>query len=382
VRVGFNARLLASPELRGWNRYAVNLLAELSSASAELVLYSDRPLHPSHLARLERGSYRVVATDRPPPYLYWEQVWLPGRCAKDRVDVLHTPFNFGVPWNAPCPRVLTLHDAIDPLYYWPREPWRVKLSRGALLSKLHHWVARTRADRVIAPSAHAMREIVQALGVDENRTHVIYEAADPNFRGEVGEADRRRVLGGLGLLGGSYFFYVGGWEDRKNLPFLVDAYARMARPGGPRLVLAGGSLAAPGEGRRLAELARERGVGEQVRLLGRVDEGDLPALYAGALAFVYPSRYEGFGLQLCEAMTLGAPVLAARAASLPEILGSGGDTFSPGDPGELVRLLTRVSGDAAYRDELAARARRRAKDFSWKRTALETIDVYRKALGR
>ena len=108
---GFNARLLHAPDLRGWNRYTVNLLGALIPLEIEPVLYTDRPLHPSHLDRLPEGSVAVRVAPAM-PYPVWEQRWLPRQCGRDRVDLLHSPFNFGLPWSSPCPRVLTLHDAI------------------------------------------------------------------------------------------------------------------------------------------------------------------------------------------------------------------------------------------------------------------------------
>jgi glycosyltransferase involved in cell wall biosynthesis len=124
-------------------------------------------------------------------------------------------------------------------------------------------------------------------------------------------------------------------------------------------------------------LATALGVGDRLRLLGWVDDADLPALYAGALAFVHPSEYEGFGLQLCEAMAVGCPVLAARATCLPEVLGSGGETFGLDSADELAELLRRVASEPEFRERLARRARVRAADFSWRRTAEETLAVYR-----
>ena len=138
-------------------------------------------------------------------------------------------------------------------------------------------------------------------------------------------------------------------------------------------MLAGGK-----EDRRveLQALAAELGIADRLRLIGWVDEADLPALYAEALAFVYPSEYEGFGLQLCEAMACGCPVLAARATCLPEVLGNGGETFSLKSTTELVGLLRCIATDEMHRQTLVARAQLRSQDFSWERCAEATAMGY------
>jgi glycosyltransferase involved in cell wall biosynthesis len=115
-------------------------------------------------------------------------------------------------------------------------------------------------------------------------------------------------------------------------------------------------------------------------MLGWVPEDDLPALYASALCFVYPSEYEGFGLQLCEAMSLGCPVLAARAGSLPEVLGSGGETFGLETTSELETLLRVVAQNPKHRAALQRRAKDRIGEFSWTAAAQKTIAVYREAM--
>lgn len=375
LRVGFNARLLHVPDLRGWNRYTINLLAELPSVGVEPVLYTDRPLHLSHLGRLPSGAFTVrVGGVR--PYAAWEQGWLPWACGRDRVDLLHAPANFGLPWSSPCPRVLTLHDAIAQLYDTPRSPPRERWSLLALRGRLSHWVARTRAHRVITVSEHARRDLVEHLGIPADRVRVTPEAADPSMLLPVTPADVTRAAARHGLVR-AYVFYVGGWERRKNLPFLVRGFAA-AGLDGVDLVLAGGR-----EGQRLAlkGLADSLGLGDRVRLLNWVDEADLPALYAGALCMTYPSAYEGFGLQVCEAMAVGCPVLAARATSLPEVVGSGGETFPLDDPAPLSALLRRVATDPGFRADLARRARVRSEDFSWRRTAEATAEVYRELVA-
>ena len=373
MRVGFNARLLHSPDSRGWNRYTVDLLAALPALGVEPVLYSDRPIHPVHLARLPEGTYRV-SVGAVKPHAIWEQFWLPHQCGRDRVAVLHTPANFGLPCSSPCPRVLTLHDAIDQVYYAPRARSGARWKPAALRGRLAHWSARTRAHRLITVSMHARGDLVERLGVPAEKVRVIPLAADATFLEPVSPAVRERVLTQLELTH-PYIFYVGGWDPRKNVPFLLLAFAAAGNDlMGVDLVLAGGRDV---ERATLCELATALGVQDRLRLLGWVDDADLPALYAEAQAFVYPSEYEGFGLQLCEAMAMGCPVLAARATSLPEVLGGGGETFGLESADELAGLLRRVVLEPYYRDELCRRARVRSADFSWTRTAAATLAVYR-----
>jgi glycosyltransferase involved in cell wall biosynthesis len=375
LKVGINARLLGEPGLRGWNRYTVNLLAELPAQGVELYLYSDRPIHSAHLARLPEGSYQLRVQEglRLP---IWEHRWLPRQCGIDGVDLLHSTFNLGIPWSCPCPRVLTLHDAIDFIHYAPKLPWRKRLSRAHMISSFYHWIARTRAERIITVSEHARIDIVNFLGVPARKVTVIPEAADPQFLRPLTEADLARVRS-RHALPARYVFYVGGWEGRKNVPFLLRGLAESAVPD-LALVLAGGRAEQRAE---LIRYADEQGIGNRLHLLEWVDDEDLPALYAGALCFAYPSMYEGFGLQLCEAMAVGCPTLAARATCLPEVLGNGGETFALDDPGELATLLRRVAEDQTFRADLSSRAYARSADFSWRQAAEQTAIVYRSLAG-
>lgn len=371
MKVGLNVRILRTETLRGWSRYTVNLLAELSSLGLELCLYSDAPLHDAHLSRLAPGRFQVRIAPRM-HYLEWEQQWLPRQAAADNVAVLHTPFNFGLPWRSPCAQVLTLHDAIGQY----DRPLKERIKLESLKMGVYHWVSRTRADRIVTVSNHSKRDLVQQLGVHPGKIDVVYEAADSRFHENISASDRALARQRHHLTE-PYIFYVGGWEERKNVPFLLRAFAA-ARTRDVQLVLAGGLESQRGE---MLALAHALGVADSVRLLGWVDDAELPALYADASCFVYPSTYEGFGLQLCEAMAVGCPTLAAQATCLPEVLGYGGETFSLHDVSQLVALLSNVVESPSYRADLRDRAVRRAADFSWRRTAEETVVTYEAAIS-
>jgi glycosyltransferase involved in cell wall biosynthesis len=374
MKVAFNARLLTDPSLRGWNRYTINLLVELADLGVELFLYTDRPLHESHLSRLPAGSYQVRLAPQM-PYLWWEQYWLPKQCDLDRVDILHCPLNFGLPWFSRCRRVLTLHDAIDQIYYDRDVAWHQKLRLSYLQTKFYHWVARQRADLIITVSEHSKRDLIEYLDIPPTKIAITYEAADRHFHQDLSELDRSQIRDKY-QLPLPYIFYVGGWETRKNIPFLMSAFAEASLTN-VELVLAGGREEQKSV---LIQLADSLGIRDRVRLLGWVDDADLPCLYAGALGFVYPSEYEGFGLQLCEAMAVGCPVLAANTTCLPEVLGDGGEIFSVAKPTELVNLLRRLNRDKSYYHHLVKMAKKRDLDFNWSETARQTQIIYRDLL--
>jgi glycosyltransferase involved in cell wall biosynthesis len=375
MKVALNARLLYDPSLRGWNRYTVNLLAELPALGVELFLYTNRPLHDSHLARLPYGGYRL-RTAPPMRYVLWEQRWLPRQCAADGIDLLHCPFNFGLPWSSPCKTVLTLHDAIEQVFYAPLAPWSLKCRPAALRSRFDHWAARTRAAHIITVSEHARQDLIERLHVPPEKLSVIHEAADCQFHQPPASCQRDAVCAKYGLRR-RFVFYIGGWEQRKNIPWLLRAFSAAKLPH-VDLVLAGGRDEQRGA---LSRRAAELGISDNLQLIGWVDDADLPALYAEAACFVYPSLYEGFGLQLCEAMAVGCPTLAANATCLPEVLGSGGETFDLAEPASLAGQLRRIVDDPEYRTELTRRALARSADFSWEHTAEQTVAVYRNVLA-
>jgi glycosyltransferase involved in cell wall biosynthesis len=214
--------------------------------------------------------------------------------------------------------------------------------------------------------------LLACYDLDPNKVHVIPEAAAPHFRPQspgVVEAVRRRHK-----LPGRYVVSVGTLEPRKNLIRLVDACGPLIREGlldGLILVGAKGWLYESFFHHLEALPWRER-----VVLPGFVAEEDLPAIYAGALAAVQPSLYEGFGLPVLEAMACGTPVCASSASSLPEVGSEAALYFDPQNTAEMTGVLRLLLKDLDLRVELRRQGLARAAMFSWQRTAVETLAVY------
>jgi glycosyltransferase involved in cell wall biosynthesis len=229
------------------------------------------------------------------------------------------------------------------------------------------------ADRVLADShstAHALAsEFPQAAA----KVRVVHLAASP-----LPVPCQRGALRDLGITG-DYILFVGTLEPRKNLPRLLQAFALMSAPARARaqLVIAGGT----GWGRDdLAGLIARLGLGNRVVLTGYVDEATLSTLYAYALFFAMPSLYEGFGLPLLEAMSFGTPVLTSACSSLPEVAGDAGMLVDPLDVQSIAQGLSALVLDDALRDGLAAHSKSNAAQFSWAKTAQQTLQVFEEAV--
>ena len=233
------------------------------------------------------------------------------------------------------------------------------------------------AHRVITVSNYSKQDICRVHKLPADRVRVIYNGVGREFFPVVPLAERRRIAERYGLPP-QYFLYLGGFDARKNVMALVEALAQLPAEL-PALALIGEQTPdfAP-----IAAAIRARGLSARVICPGKVPDADLPAVYQGALAFVYPSLYEGFGLPAAEAMASGVPVLASGVTSLPEVLAGSGVLFDARDPASIAAQMVRIYHDARLRDDLAVRGRARAKYFSWQTCAAQTLDVYRELLGK
>jgi glycosyltransferase involved in cell wall biosynthesis len=301
-----------------------------------------------------------------PARIAWTQV-LAGRAARAAgADLLHG-VHYELPLAARLAQVVTVHDLTLVTHPEWHEAAKVRYFGWAMRRAV------ARATRVLCVSATTARDLAERLEVPADRVDVTPLGTDlrPAPPDRV-EAVRRR----LGL-DGPYLLGLGTVEPRKDLPTLVRAFAALAGELPHRLVLAG--LAGWGSGALAAAVAAS-GVADRVLVAGYVPEADKAALLSGADVFVYPSRYEGFGLPVLEAMACGAPVVTTTGGSLPEVAGDAAALVEPGDDHALAAALAKLAGDPAAREDAAARGRRRADAFAWERCGELTAAAYRRAL--
>lgn len=361
------------PEAAGIGVYTRSLLGRLTAGHGGGLRYlgvAHRP--PQALGDL--AARLPVEVQSAPLGVLWQQWVLPRRLAAGDVDLLFSPLQtLPVLPLRPCPvpAVTTVHDLTILLY---PETHRTKI-RWSQLPFLERSLARAR--RIVVDSRSTADDLRRQFAGHAAKTRVIPLGVETRFS-PAGAEEVERIRRDLDAPQG-YLLYVGTAEPRKNLHLLIDAWESLALDAErfPPLLLAGGE---GWHSRRLHRRIRKlRPLG--LRHLGRVDEAELVRLYRGALAFTYPSLYEGFGLPPLEAMACGVPVVTSDVSSLPEVVGDAALTVNPRDGRALVDALRRVVTDRSLAAELAERGRHRSRRFTWERTAELTAEVLREALA-
>jgi alpha-1,3-rhamnosyl/mannosyltransferase len=232
-------------------------------------------------------------------------------------------------------------------------------------------------DRVITDSQAVRTEVINTLGLPPEKVVAVPLAAGSDFHPRKG-AELKPLLDRWDLVPGSYLLFTGALEPRKNLVRLLEAVAvlRARRRDGPPLVLAG----PPGWRNREIRERIEAAAGS-ARYLGHVSREDLAALVAGCAAFVMPSLYEGFGLPVLEAMASGVPVVTSRGGALEEVAADAAVLIDPLDRDAIAAGIEKVLEDSALRETLVQKGFARAAQFTWERTARETLAVYEQAIA-
>ncbi len=286
-----------------------------------------------------------------------------------KIDIFHATNFIYLPTNGKL--VVTIHDLA-----FLRFP---ELADDSIYRHHKKWLLPTvkQADRIIVDSMATKSDVCELLNVKEGKIRVIYLAADDDFRplrGQALEKVRERYN-----LPQRFILYLGTLEPRKNLPSLIKAFAKVKKVIGfpEKLVLAGGK---GWKCEQIFQTVGELGLEEEVIFPGYIYQEDLPALYNLATVFCFPSLYEGFGLPVLEAMQCGVPVVCSSGSSLPEIAGNAALMVDPYSEEDLAEKLGRVLEDEELRVRMSKLGLERVKQFSWDKTAYETLNVYRSLL--
>jgi glycosyltransferase involved in cell wall biosynthesis len=343
VRIGLDATPLISPT-GGVPRYVRELhsaLRELGGAD-EFELFTDQPVDGAIGPRNSALEKR------------WWLAGLPLALRRHRIDVFHGT-EFSVPYLPVVASVMSIND----LSPWLNPEWHA--TSGRVRRRTPILLRLGLATMVLTLSEAVRRQAIKHFSLDPTRVIAVPLAAAETFRPVNVPTPSE-----------PYFLYVGAIEPRKNLPLLVEAWREIRKRHRVRLVIAG----------RRREDGPRIDPTDGLELLGAVDESKLPALYSGALAVVYPTLYEGFGLPIVEAMQCGAPVITSEDESVVEVSGGAAVHASATDTKDWIAAMTRLIEDATLRQSFIKQGLERASAFSWQRTARETLAVYREAHRR
>ena len=374
IRLAVNAVPLRSP-LTGVGQYIRHLMAAIEARGDAEIRYFygthwGRQLIASPVSAVDRAK-RFVKRTVPRPYVVMRTVQRPVFAAgvvAFRPQVYHEPNYVSFPFRGPT--VVTVHDLS--FVHFPTLQPRDRVEH------LERYLAATLADaaHILTDSEAVRQEAIAHFGLDPGRVTAIHLGVDSAFIPRQ-KMECTEILARYDLRYGEYVLAVGTLEPRKNLAATIRAFSAL-----PERLRRSAPLVVAGPRGWLSEdiesLIRGAEAAGWLRFLGYVSQADLPIIYAGARLFVYPSRYEGFGLPVIEAMASGVPVITSSVSCLPEVAGTAAELAHPDDEQGLRTRLARLLDDESRRAELRSLGLARAQRFTWQRCAEETVAVYLK----
>ncbi len=367
MKIGINAQLLKieNSGVENCIRGLVEALLEIDSEN-EYVLYLPKQAElrniPDYVVRRTRLTNHLR-----PVRVFWEHVLLPQFLVRDKIDVFHSP-GYILPPLVSVPSVVSIHDLITLLY-----PSLCKRS-NALYYRLFLYQSAKKAQRIIVHSEKTKEDLINYLGIDGDKIAVIYPGISKGFKilrnAQLLKRIRRKYL-----LPEEFILFVGNLEPKKNVVRLIRAFLKLRKEKSIKhsLVIVGRK---GWKHKDIFGAVKGSPYGKEVIFTGYVPDEDLPAIYNLAGLFVFPSIYEGFGLPPLEAMACGLPVITSNAGSLPEVVQDAGIMVSPNNTDELAEVMLQVLMNRNLREGLITKSLRRAKLFSWEKTARATLEVY------
>ena len=372
VHIAIDAHSVGS-QLAGNETYAVNLIEAL----AEIDPVNQYTLYVTRQSAIDRFANRwsnfKVRQTLPHTPLVRIPITLSAELRKDPVDLLHVQYT--APPFAPCPIVATIHD----LSFEHLPETFNRRSRAQLRLTVRHTARR--AARILTLSEFSRRDISETYKIDLDRIAVTPAAASPHFARVTSETELEGIRQKYGIQR-DYILSLSSIQPRKNLVRLIEAYSYLHQHKSrdlPQLVIAGKKGWLESE---VFQVAKQSAAANDIVFTGYVSDSELPALYSGALCFVYPSYFEGFGLPVLEAMQCGTPVIVGNRTSLPEVVGDAGILIDPFNHIELADAIAHLVSNPAARDELRELGNERAKAFDWLETARLTLQAYKQVVRK
>lgn len=368
MRIGVDLSVIQSTKsgVDWYTHHVIKEMMELLAPDEQLFLFTNRETGFEKEALSSPGTTVVMSRFRfQEP---WRQFILPLLLQRHRIDVCFFT-NFVLSIAATCPMVLTIHDLSFKLFP------RTHSLRNVIWARSLVPISTRRAQRVIADSYNTKIDLLRVMNVAEEKVDVVHLGASELFSPEP-HADDAETISRYGITE-PYILYVGTLEPRKNLTMLIRCFDKIARERPDvHLVLAGrrGWMA-----QAIFDELEKRDLLGRIQITGYVRDEDLPAIYRSASVFIYPSLYEGFGLPPLEAMSSGVPVIVSRNSSLPEVVGEAGLYVNPLDAEEMAEAIGRVLDDKELANSLREKGFERARQFSWHKTAVKTLEIIRAA---
>ncbi|MBN1494969.1 glycosyltransferase family 4 protein [Candidatus Peregrinibacteria bacterium] len=373
MTIGIDCRIYSSRHT-GIGRYVHELIKRVckNDAKNNYVLFFNEPEFSAFNIKLP--NVKSVLADAP-IYSVREQIHFLKILNNEKLDLMHFT-HFNAPLFYRKPSVVTIHDLT--LFYYPGKKKKGIISRIGYNLAFKNIVKK--AKKIIAISYNTKNDLVKLLKADVKKIDVIYQAVGDEFTKSHDEKSIDKTLQKLGIKK-PFLLYTGVWRLHKNLPNLIKAFNELKKEYGLKdlsLVITGKEDPFYPEPKFLP---KELGIDKDVILTGMIEEKDLVNLYNAALIYVFPSLYEGFGLPPLEAMACGVPVAASLISSIPEICGKGNAVyFDPNDYKDMALKIYALYKDTKLQEKIIENGLNWVKNYSWDKTADETLKIYRDCL--
>jgi glycosyltransferase involved in cell wall biosynthesis len=380
MRIGIDGRIIFK---RGVGRYIENLVKNLLEIDKtnEYFIYLDRRSTLKEYIAEKNCKFKRLGTSNA---LVYEQFLLPAQAAADKVDILHGTDNT-LPYLYPFfhgKKIVTIHDAmfIRPLFKVVAKP-TIKQRLVDAYNKFSIPVSAIKADHIITVSEYSKSDVLKYLHVKENKVSVITEAADAKYRVSKDDKKAEAVKQKYGIIK-PFILLSAASDNRKNTIRSLEAFNIFNNMTEFRYQLVITSIGKKEMATtNIAGKIEELNLEKYVIITGYTPEEDMIMLYNTAFIFLFPSMWEGFGLQVLEAFSCGLPVVTSGNTSLSEVAGDAAMLIDPFSTEDIVRGLIELEKSAAKRDTLREKGFRQAEKFSWKKTAEETLNIYRRVAG-